>query len=61
MSKTATIYAETVAILIAVTAAVHYLAALDWPWAILTAAALSVLLRKLLHRRAAYGASSGAV
>jgi membrane protein implicated in regulation of membrane protease activity len=51
MSKTATIYAETVAIVIAVTAAAHYLAGLDWPWAIVTAAALSILLRRLLHRR----------
>lgn len=52
MPKTATIYAETAAVLIAFAAAAHYLAGLDWPWAIAGGAALSVIVRGVLRRRA---------
>ena len=33
MSKTALIYAEAVAVIVAVSVPVHYVGSLEWPWA----------------------------
>ncbi|HEY7251068.1 MAG TPA: hypothetical protein VIG37_11295 [Methylomirabilota bacterium] len=49
--KTATVYAETIAILAAAAIAVHFLAGVDWPWAITAGAAVAVVLRSLLHHK----------
>jgi membrane protein implicated in regulation of membrane protease activity len=51
MSNTPTAYAETLVILAAVAAAVHYLVGLDWPWAIVAGAVVSVAARAVLNRR----------
>ena len=55
MSKTATHYIEAIAVIAAVAAAVHYLAGLDWPWAIVLGAAASVLGRAVAHAMAGEG------
>jgi hypothetical protein len=47
--KRALVNAESVAIIFAVSAPVHYLGGLDWPWAIVIGAATSVVLRWLVH------------
>ena len=47
MFKTAFIYAETVVLVAAVSIPVHYLAGLDWPWALVIGAAASIALRWL--------------
>ena len=49
MFKRALMYAESVAIIVAVSVAVHYLGGLDWPWATVIGAATSVVLRWLVH------------
>ena len=49
MSKTVLTYAETAAFIVVVGVPVHYLAGLDWPWAIVIGAAASVMLRFLIH------------
>jgi hypothetical protein len=49
--KNTLLYAETIAILVAVAAIVHLLAAVDWPWAIGIGAAAAVLLRAVIHRK----------
>ena len=49
--KNTLLYVETTAILVAVAAAVHFVASLDWPWAIALGAAAAVLARVLLQRR----------
>ena len=49
MFKRALVYAESVAIIVAVSVPVHYLGGLDWPWAIVVGAATSVVLRGLVH------------
>jgi membrane protein implicated in regulation of membrane protease activity len=51
MSKTSTAYAQTLVILAAVAVAVHYLVGLDWPWAIVAGAVVSVAARAVIHRR----------
>jgi hypothetical protein len=52
MSRPA-IYAETLAILAAVALAVHVLAGVDWPWAVVAGAMVSVLVRRVIHRKPA--------
>ena len=47
--KRALMYAESVAIIVALSVAVHYLGGLDWPRAIVIGAATSVVLRWLIH------------
>jgi hypothetical protein len=42
-------YAGSVAIIVAVSVAVHYPGGLDWPWAIVIGAATSVVMRRLIH------------
>jgi hypothetical protein len=37
------------AFIVAVGAPLHYLAGLDWPWAIVIGAAASIMLRFLIH------------
>jgi hypothetical protein len=49
--KNTLLYAETIAILVAVAAIVHLLASVDWPWAIAIGAAAAVLLRPFIHRK----------
>ena len=49
MSKTALIYAEAVAVIVAVSVPVHYVGSLEWPWAIVIGAATSIVLRWLIH------------
>lgn len=49
MSKKAFIYAETVAVIVAVSVPVHYFGGLDLPWAIVIGAATSIVLRWLIH------------
>lgn len=49
MFKTALSTAENVAVIAAVGVPVHYLAGLDWPWAIVLGAAVSIALRWLIH------------
>ena len=50
MSKTVLSYAEAAAFIVAVGVPLHYLAGLDWPWAIVIGAAASITTR-LAHRR----------
>lgn len=47
--KTALVYGEAVAVIVAVSVPVHYLGGLDWPWAIVIGAGASVVLRSLIH------------
>ena len=47
--KTALVYGEAVAVIVAVSVPVHYLGGLDWSWAIVIGAATSVVLRSLIH------------
>jgi NhaP-type Na+/H+ or K+/H+ antiporter len=42
-------YFENVIVILAVGVSVHYLGGLDWPWAILLGAAVSVALRWLFR------------
>jgi NhaP-type Na+/H+ or K+/H+ antiporter len=49
MFKTLLTYIEAVVVIVAVGVSLHYLAGLDWPWAILIGAAVSVALRWLIH------------
>ena len=49
MLKTMLTYIENAIVIVAVGVSVHYLAGLDWPWAILIGAAVSVVLRWLLR------------
>lgn len=49
MFKKALVYAEPLAIILAVSVPVHYLGDLDWPWAFLIGAATSIVLRWLIH------------
>ena len=49
MFKTALSTAENVAVIAIVGVSVHYLAGLDWPWAVVIGAAVSVALRWLIH------------
>ena len=49
MFKRALMYAESVAVILAVSVPVHYLGGLDWPWAIVIGGATSVVLRWLVH------------
>ena len=49
MFKTALSTAENVAVIAAVAVPVHYLAGLDWPWAIVIGAAVSIVSRWLIH------------
>ena len=53
MSTTALTYAETVAFIVVVGVAVHYLAGVDWPLAVGIGAAASIVLRWLIHGEAA--------
>jgi hypothetical protein len=48
--KTALLYVETIAILVAVAAAAHFLASLDWPWAIALGGAAASVARALQRR-----------
>ena len=48
MSKTTTNYAQALGILVAAAVVVHYLGPLDWPWAIVAGAAVSVAARALM-------------
>jgi len=45
------IYAQTITILVAVTLVVHFGGGVDWPWAVATGAAASILLRTILPKR----------
>lgn len=49
MSKTMLAYAETAALVVAVGLPVHYLAGLDWPWALVIGISASIILRFLIH------------
>ena len=49
MFKRALNAAENVAVIAAVGVPVHYLAGLDWAWAIVIGAAVSIALRWLIH------------
>lgn len=49
MSKKAPIYAEAVAVIVAVSVPAHYVGGLEWPWAIVIGAATSIVLRWLIH------------
>jgi hypothetical protein len=49
MLKRALMYAESLAVILAVSVPVHYLGGLDWPWAIVIGAATSIVLRWLIH------------
>lgn len=49
MPRTTLVPAATVAIIVAVGIPVHYLAGLDWPLAALIGAAVSIVLRFLIH------------
>ena len=40
---------ENVIVIAAVGASLHYLAGLDWPWAVLVGAGVSLALRRLLR------------
>lgn len=42
---------ENVIVIAAVGASLHYLAGLDWPWAVLVGAGVSLALRRLLRSR----------
>ena len=52
MLKKMLTYVENVVVIVAVGVPVHYLAGLDWPWAILIGAAVLVALRWLMHSAA---------
>ena len=54
MSKATTIYAQTLVILAVTAVVAHYLAGLDWPWALVAGAALSILARALIKARPAH-------
>jgi hypothetical protein len=43
--------ASTLGVLVGVAVAVHYIAGLDWPWAIVAGAAVSMIVRGLLRAR----------
>ena len=47
----ALLYVKGLAVVVAVAVPVHYLGALDWPWAIVIGAAASIVLRRLIHVR----------
>jgi hypothetical protein len=47
--KKAFIYAEVVAVILAVSVPVRYLGGLDWPWAIVIGAATSIVVRWVIH------------
>jgi hypothetical protein len=47
--KTALVYGEAVAVIVAVSVPVHYLGELDWPWAIVIGAVALILVRSLIH------------
>lgn len=49
--KNTLLYAETIAILVAVAVGVHLLSPIDWPWAIAIGAAAALLLRPLIQRK----------
>ena len=49
MFKTVLSTAENVAVIAAVGVQVHYLAGLDWPWAIVIGAAVLIALRWLIR------------
>lgn len=49
MTKTALMNAEAVAVIVAIAVPVHYLGGLAWAWAIVTGAATSIVLRRLIH------------
>lgn len=49
MLKTMLIYLGNIVVIVAVGVSVHYLAGLDWPWAILIGGGVSVGLRWLLR------------
>jgi hypothetical protein len=49
MSKTALIYTEAVAVIVAISVPVHYLGGLAWAWAIVIGSATSIVLRWLIH------------
>ena len=49
MLNTVLTYVANVTVIVAVGVSVHYLAGLDWPWAILIGAAVLVALRWLLR------------
>ena len=51
MLKSSLRYTETALFTAAVGVPVHYLAGLDWPWAIAIGLAASIVLRALIHRR----------
>ena len=53
MLKTTIHYIEAIAGVAAVAAPVHYVAGLDWPWAVFLGAAVVVVLRALSHLRSA--------
>ena len=42
-------YVETATLIAAVGVPLHYLAGLDWPWALVIGAAASIILRFLIH------------
>ena len=48
MFKKTALYAQTLVLLIAVAVVVHYLTGLDWPWAIVAGAAVSLAARALI-------------
>jgi hypothetical protein len=50
MLKTSRRYIETALFTAAVGVPVHYLAGLDWPWAIAVGLAASIVLRRVIHR-----------
>ena len=51
MRKTLLTFLENVVVIVAVGVSVHYLAGLDWPWAILIGGGVSIALRWLLRQR----------
>ena len=48
--KTVSRYTETLVMLVAVAAAVHYIAGLEWPWSVAAGAAAATVARALIHR-----------
>jgi Kef-type K+ transport system membrane component KefB len=54
MSKKTTIYVQTLVILALTAVIAHYLAGLDWPWALVAGAALSIIARTLINARPAH-------
>lgn len=49
MSRRALLYAESLAVILAVSVSVHYVGGLDWPWAVVIGAAASIVVRWLIH------------